>query len=199
MIIIDDIIVSTEVLETYFECDLEVCKGACCVEGESGAPLLDEEKLLIAQAYPKIESLLSLRSRRYISEKGPMYIDDDGDLVTNIICGNECVFALFEEDGSARCAFEKAYTQGQNEVLYKPISCHLFPIRIQPLHQGMALNYMRWKPICEGARRKGKNNSVRLYQFLKEPLIRAFGEAWYDKLLEEAETYFRDKEKSHES
>lgn len=198
MVIIDDIIVSTDVLETYFECDLEACKGACCIEGESGAPILEVEESLICQAYPCIESYLSDENKSYIEQHGLMYTDLDGEMVTNIIKGRECVFTTFEEDGSARCAFEKAYSEGNNDILYKPISCHLFPIRIQQLHSGQALNYFRWKPICEPAREKGRRNGTRLYQFLKEPLIRAYGEEWYGKLLEQAEEYFRDKEERSE-
>lgn len=198
MVIIDDIIVSTDVLETFFECDLEACKGACCIEGESGAPILEVEESLICQAYPCIESYLSVENKSYIEQYGLMYTDLDGEMVTNIIKGRECVFTTFEEDGSARCAFEKAHSEGNNDILYKPISCHLFPIRIQQLHSGQALNYFRWKPICEPAREKGRRNGIRLYQFLKEPLIRAYGEEWYGKLLEQAEEYFRDKEERSE-
>ncbi|MDN4754042.1 DUF3109 family protein [Porphyromonadaceae bacterium W3.11] len=198
MIIIDDVIVSTDVLETYFECDLEACKGACCVEGESGAPILEVEEQLICKAYPSIESYLSQKNKSYIEDRGLMYTDLDGDMVTNIIEGKECVFTTFEKDGSARCAFEKACSEGRNDTLYKPISCHLFPVRVQQLHTGQALNYVRWRPICEPARENGKRNGIRLYRFLEAPLIRAYGEEWYGKLLEEAEEYFRNKEKGDE-
>lgn len=194
MIIVDDVIVSSDVLETYFECDLEACKGACCIEGESGAPLLEVEEGLICQAFSKVEPYLSDKNRAYIEEKGLMYTDSDGDMVTNIIEGRECVFTTFEADGSTRCAFEKAYSEGKNDIIYKPISCHLFPVRVQQLRTGQALNYVRWRPICEPARLKGERNGVRLYRFLEAPLIRAFGEEWYEELLEKAEAYFRDRQ-----
>ena len=195
MIVIDDIIVSREVLEVCFHCDLAACRGACCIEGESGAPVLEEEVQAICDAYPHIEPLLPEENRTYIEEHGLIYTDWDGDLVTNIIDGERCVFTTFEPDGSARCAFEKAYTEGIYRGFYKPISCHLFPIRVQKLRSGLALNYSRWQPICEPARALGKREGVRLYRFLEAPLRRAFGDKWYDELLEVAEEYFRERER----
>lgn len=195
MIVIDDVLVSSEVIETYFTCDLEACKGACCIEGESGAPLIDQEMKPLCMAVPLIENYLPQSNRAYIEGHGLMYEDSDGDMVTQIIDGERCVFTCFECDGSARCAFEKGYSEGKNDVFYKPISCHLFPIRVSVLRDGRhALNYSRWAPICEPARALGEKLGVRVYQFLKEALIRAYGEEWYDKLVEQAELYLAEKE-----
>lgn len=196
MIVVDDIIVSSEVVETYFACDLEACKGACCIEGESGAPIIDQEIEPLCQAATLIMEYLPQSNQEYIEQHGLLYEDSDGDLVTQIIDGGRCVFTCFEEGGAARCAFEKACSEGKNDVLYKPISCHLFPIRVSVLANGKhALNYSRWYPICEPARAFGKRNNVRLFQFLKEPLIRAYGEEWYDKLVEQAQLYLEEKER----
>lgn len=194
MIEIENTIVSTEVIETFFCCDLEKCGGACCIEGESGAPLLEVEKDLICQAYPLVEHLLPQKNKDYIAEHGLMYYDGDGDLVTNIIEGGECVFTCPEKGGSCRCAFEKEYNEGKNDIFYKPISCHLYPIRLTQYTDFIAVNYHRWIPICEPARALGKQLGLRLYKFLKEPLIRAFGEEWYEKLEQEAEAYLNSLE-----
>lgn len=195
MIVVDDVLVSSEVLETYFVCDLEACKGACCIEGESGAPLIDQEMEPLCQAVPHIVEYLPQSNQEYMEEHGLMYQDSDGDMVTQIIEDERCVFTCFEKDGSARCAFEKAYSEGKNDLFYKPISCHLFPIRVSVLSDGRhALNYSRWYPICEPARALGKREGVRVYQFLKDPLIRAYGEEWYDKLVEQATLYLEQKE-----
>lgn len=187
MIVIDDAIVSFDVIETFFCCDLEQCKGACCIEGESGAPLLEIEAPLIEEAYPQVQHLLPPKNLDYIANTGLYYTDSDGDLVTNIIDGRECVFTCTESDGSCRCAFEKEYNEGHNRTIYKPISCHLYPIRLTQYRDFIAVNYHRWQPICEPARALGERLGIRLYQFVKEPLIRAFGEEWYDKLTLAAE------------
>lgn len=214
MIFVGDILISSEVLDTYFCCDLEACKGACCIEGESGAPIAKDEEQQICGAYPQVEYLLPKKNRKYIEQTGLMYEDYDGEMVTNIIEGRECVFTCFESDSSARCAFEKHFTESQarsqkqenkdqdlgaSSLFYKPISCHLFPIRVKELKLGKALNYVRWQPICEPAREKGRREGIRLYEFLREPLIRAFGEEWYEELLEQAELYFRSSEERNES
>lgn len=194
IVLIDEFIVSTEIFDTYFLCDYDKCKGACCIEGEGGAPVERKEQELIIKSYPIIESYLDSESLEYIGKKGILYYDHDGDLVTNIINGGRCVFSIIDGADNCRCAFEKAYSDGYNEVLYKPISCHLYPIRVTRLNSGMiAMNYHRWQPICECAREKGVREHVRLYQFLREPLVRAFGEDFYHKLENEAEKYINGK------
>lgn len=196
---IEETIVSRDVVDVYFACDIEACRGACCVEGESGAPVLPCEKDAICEAFPLVEPLLPKRSMAYIESNGLMYYDDDDDLVTQIVDGRECVFACFERDGSCRCSFEKAHTQGANDIFLKPISCHLYPIRLTKYKNFIAVNYHRWA-ICEAARERGKREGIRLYQFVKEPLIRAFGEEWYEKLDQEAMEYIRrqEREKNNE-
>lgn len=189
---IDDTIVSSEVVDTFFCCDLDACGGACCIEGESGAPLLESEKEAICMAYPMVESYLPKANKEYIERNGLMYYDEDGDLVTNIIKGRECVFTCTESNGSCRCAFEKAYSEGRNKVFYKPISCYLYPIRLTQYKDFVAVNYHKWQ-ICDGALRKGKREGVRLYKFVKKPLIRAFGEEWYEQLDRMAEEYLEQQ------
>ena len=188
MIEVEDTIISRDVIETFFCCDLDACGGACCIEGESGAPVLESEKEAVCMAYPLVEHLIPEKNKQYIESKGLMYYDDDNDLVTNIIGGRECVFTCYESNGSCRCAFEKGFSTGVNEVFYKPISCHLYPIRLTQYRDFIAVNYHRWE-ICEAARTKGEQLGLRLYKFLREPLIKAFGEAWYEKLEHEAELY----------
>lgn len=191
---VGDKLVSSEIFDTFFTCDLDACKGACCIEGESGAPVDESEVEHLCAAFSSIESYLPASNREYIEDHGAMYIDVDGDNVTQIVDGGRCVFTCFEKDGSARCAFEKSYSLGDNRLFYKPISCHLFPIRVTRLRDGReALNYYRWTPICEPARLLGKKLGVRVYQFLKEPLIRAYGNEWYEKLVEQAVLYLEGK------
>lgn len=190
------ILISADVVETYFACDLEACHGACCIEGDSGAPIAPEEQKTLEEAFPLIADLLPESNMDYILDSGLMYTDYDGVLVTNIVEGERCVFTCFEKDGSARCAFEKSYTEGLgNDHFYKPLSCHLYPIRAKQLHDGtVALNYDRWYPICEPARAKGEKEGIRLYQFVKYPLIRAYGQAWYDELESVAQEYLHATE-----
>lgn len=197
MIKVGDVLVSSEVLDTFFYCDLSACHGACCIEGESGAPVANEEQELMRKAFPDIVSYLSDDILEYIAQNGVMYEDEDGDLVTQIVDGEQCVFTCQEIDGGVRCAFEKSWREGRNNVFYKPISCHLFPIRVTKLSNGKeALNYFRWEPICTPARNLGKKKGVRLYQFLREPLVRSYGEKWYNLLVEQAELYLKDTERS---
>lgn len=193
MIEIDDTVISRDVIETYFCCDLEKCGGVCCIEGESGAPLLEIEKDLVCRSFPLVQHHLPKKNIEYIERFGLMYYDSDGDLVTNIINGQECVFTCSEKPGECRCAFEKEYNEGANNIFYKPISCHLYPIRLTYYKDFIAVNYHRWQPICEPARALGKQLGLRLYQFLKEPLIRAFGEEWYEKLERIADKYLQEQ------
>lgn len=191
---VGDVLLSSEIIDTFFCCDLSACGGACCVEGESGAPVLDQEQDLVCETFGLIEPYLDEESRAYIGRTGLMYTDMDGDLVTNIIDGGRCVFTCSEPDGSCRCAFEKAYSEGKNQIFYKPISCHLYPIRMSQVGESIALNYHRWAPICEPARALGGKLGIRLYQFVKEPLIRAFGEEWYGELEQVADEYLKENE-----
>lgn len=185
MIQIKDTLISEDVFETCFVCDLGKCKGMCCVEGDAGAPLTHEEYEAIKDVLPKIWDDLSLKARELIEKQGIAYIDDDGELVTSIIKGRECVFTYFDADGVCRCAIDNAFREGRISV-QKPISCHLYPIRLHKYDEFTALNYDRWS-VCRPALRLGKKTGIKLYQFLKEPLIRKFGEEWYQEVCQIAE------------
>lgn len=172
MLQIDDTIVSLDLLEENFVCDLIKCKGECCVEGDAGAPLEQEEIGKIQEILPLVWDKLSPQSRALIEKQGISYIDDDGEPVTSIVNGRECVFTYFDAQGICKCALEN---------YYKPISCHLYPVRLQKYNGFTAVNYHRWS-ICSCARDKGDALGVPVYQFLKTPLIRKFGEEWYEQL-----------------
>ncbi|MGB4341602.1 MAG: DUF3109 family protein [Dysgonamonadaceae bacterium] len=185
MIQIKDTLISEDIFETCFVCDLGKCKGMCCVEGDAGAPLTHEEYEAIKDVLPEIWDGLSPKARELIEKQGIAYIDDDGELVTSIIKGRECVFTYFDADGVCRCAIDNAFREGKISV-QKPISCHLYPIRLRKYDDFTALNYDRWS-VCRPALRLGKKTGIKLYQFLKEPLIRKFGEEWYQEVCQIAE------------
>ena len=179
VILIDDTLLSTELFDRKFCCDLKACKGACCVEGESGAPLEQDELAEIEAAFPIIRDRLKADSLAVIEREGLHVVDADGDHVTPIVDGKECVYATFDEDGTAKCAFEQAHLAG--EIAWrKPISCHLYPIRVTPLKDLVALNYHQW-PICDAAKSCGAGLNLSVLQFSKAPLIRKFGEAWFEE------------------
>ncbi len=180
MLQIDDTIVSLDVIEKEFLCDLNTCKGICCIEGDAGAPLEEEEIKVIEDILPVIWDDLTDASKAVIEAQGVSYIDEEGEPVTSIVNGAECVFTYTDELGHCKCAIEKAYREGKIDF-YKPISCHLYPIRLQQYNQFLAVNYHRWS-VCQCARECGRRERVPVYKFLKEPLIRRFGEAWYEQL-----------------
>jgi hypothetical protein len=180
MIEIGKTIVSMDVLESKFCCDLDQCKGACCVDGDSGAPLVTEEAELIEQLFPVFEEYLSKENKAEIARQGFSMIDHDGDLVTPIIGKNECVYTFLDENGITFCAIERAYFE-KNTGFRKPISCHLFPIRITEYKRFDGVNYERLK-ICKPGRACGKTNDLPLWKYLREPLIRKYGEEWYSEL-----------------
>lgn len=180
MLQIDDTIISLDLLEEKFVCDLIVCKGACCIEGDDGAPLLKEEIGIIEDLLPLIWDDLTEKSKEVIEKQGVYYIDSDNEPVTSIVNGAECVFTYTDEKGVCKCAIEKAFREGKTDF-YKPISCHLYPVRLQKYNEYTAVNYHRWN-VCNCARKLGKELKVPVYQFLKEPLIRNFGQDWYSQL-----------------
>jgi hypothetical protein len=180
MIQIDKAIISLDVIEEYFLCDLMSCKGACCVEGSSGAPLTDDEAIMIELHYPDFENYMTEESKTETEIQGFSVIDRDGDLVTPLLNNKECVYSYIDESGITKCAIEKAYLEGIIPFR-KPISCHLFPIRITEYDDFDAVNYQKI-PICNSGRICGKENKLPLYKFLKEPLIRKYGEEWYKDL-----------------
>lgn len=189
MLEIQNTLVSLDLIERFFCCDLDKCLGECCIEGDAGAPITEDERQQIEAILPEIFDELSPAAQREIRENGVAYIDQEGDLVTSIVDGRNCVFTCFEPGGMCHCAIERAYRQGRINF-YKPISCHLYPVRLKEYADFTAVNLHRWK-ICRCAEVLGRKLGLRAYQFLKEPLIRRFGQAWYDELALTAEEYLR--------
>ena len=188
---IDDTLVSLDVVERCFLCDLSHCKGQCCVEGDSGAPLEEEELPKLQAALPLIWDDLSPEAQAIIKKQGVAYIDEEGDLVTSIVHGKDCVFTCYDADGVCKCAIEKAYREGKSDF-YKPISCHLYPIRITQYRDFKAVNYHRWA-VCKAAELLGEREKLPVYRFLKEPLIRKFGQEWYEALDECAQEWEKQR------
>jgi len=180
MLQIKDTLISLDLFEQRFCCDLSHCRGACCIEGDSGAPLELEEIAELENALPHIWEDLSDEAKRLIKEQGVAYSDKDGELVTSIVNGKDCVFTCYDNKGICYCAIEKAWISGKISFM-KPVSCHLYPIRVKKYPDYHAVNYQEWS-ICSGARVLGKQKGTPVYQFLKEPLIRKFGHEWYDEL-----------------
>ena len=180
MLQIDDTVISLELLDEHFVCDLGSCKGICCIEGDDGAPLEDAEVKIIEDLLPVIWDDLTEISKEVIRKQGVSYIDDEGEPVTSIVNGAECVFTYTDETGVCKCAIEKAYRAGKTDF-YKPISCHLYPVRLQKYNEFTAVNYHRWN-VCNCARTLGGKSGTPIYRFLREPLIRRFGAAWYEQL-----------------
>ena len=186
MIQIDDKIISTDIFAKHFVCNLTACKGDCCVEGESGAPLEDDETQIIEKIYPVVKPYLSKEAIEEIEKQGKWLVDSDGDKVTPIINGKECVYTYIDGDGICKCAIDKAHQEGLIDFK-KPISCHLYPIRITKYPDFEGLNYHTWD-ICHPACRQGKRLGVPVYKFLKEPIIRKYGEAFYDEMVDVEKT-----------
>ena len=181
MIQVEDKIISMDVFEKQFVCDLNACKGACCVEGDSGAPLTVEEEKKLNTLYEKVKPYMREEGISEIKKRGVSVFDSEGELTTPLVNNRECAFVA-NENGISKCAIEKAYLDEKTDFK-KPISCHLFPIRIKEYKDFDAVNYEELK-ICKPACKCGSELEVPVYAFLKEPLIRKYGEAWYKELLE---------------
>ncbi len=179
MISIDNTIISDDVYKVCFVCDLNKCKGICCVEGDAGAPLEEEEISILEDEIDMIKPYLTKEGLEVIEEEGVFDYDALGNFVTPLIKHRECAFCYFEDD-IAKCAIEKAYEEGKVKF-QKPVSCHLYPIRLQNYNDFDAVNYHKW-PICEKALVNGKRLNVPVYEFLKTPLIRKYGAKWYAEL-----------------
>ncbi len=175
-------LVSEELIKENFICNLEKCKGACCIEGDSGAPLNEDELAILEEIYPKVKPYMTAKGIEAIEQQGTSVKDFEGDYTTTCVDTNkECAYVTWE-DGITKCAIEKAY---EDKVIdwKKPISCHLYPIRLTQYPEFDMLHYDRWS-ICSDACTFGNEHKVKVYQFLKEPLIRKYGEDWYDELEE---------------
>ena len=191
MIQIEDKLISEDIFSEEFVCNLSKCKGACCVEGDIGAPLEKEETKILDKIYPKIKPYLTEAGIKAIEEQGTWVIDpNDGDFVTPMVENKECVYVTFDENGITKCGIEKAYEQGAIDW-QKPISCHLYPIRAQKYSTFEALNYHEWS-ICSDACALGKELEVPVYKFLKTPLIRKYGEEFYKTLSEAADEWKKE-------
>ena len=186
---VGDILISPDIITEYFCCDLDRCKGICCIEGDAGAPVTLDETLSIEDALDTVWNDLSAAAQAVIDKQGVVYNDIEGELVTSIVGGKDCVFTCYD-NGCCLCALEKAYRKGKT-TFCKPISCALYPIRAKKLSNGtIALNYHQWE-VCADARAKGKELQLPVYRFLKEPLLRSFGEEWYHELEEVADEIHR--------
>lgn len=181
MIKVGEVLVSDDIAEKEFVCNLEKCKGACCVEGDFGAPLEENELAILEEIYPAVKPYLSKAGIEVIEKEGTHTVDDEGELCTPIISGRECVYAIYDDKKVLKCGIEQAYLDGKIGFK-KPISCHLYPIRITQKKNFEAVNYHKWH-ICSPACSLGKELQVPLYRFLKDPLIRKYGQTWYDELV----------------
>lgn len=179
MIQIGDTVVSEELLKRRFVCNLDACKGACCIEGDAGAPLNEDELEELDQVFEVVKPYLSDKSIAALEED--LYtVDPDGDFVTQLVDGKECAFVFFDENNISKCAIEQAYLDGKT-TFKKPISCHLFPVRLTKYKSFTAVNYAYWH-ICDDACELGEKLGVKTYEFLREPLVRKFGEEWFNEL-----------------
>ncbi len=180
MIIVDDILVSDEIKEIYFACDLSACKGNCCVAGDAGAPLDEDEISVLEDDIEEIIPNMTQNGVEIIKRTGVFEYDEDGTYVTPLVNEEECAF-VYWENGISFCSIERTYNQGKISF-QKPISCHLYPIRLSNVGHAIAINYHKWD-VCSPALLKGKKIGDPLYRYLKVPLIRKFGSEWYEKLV----------------
>lgn len=180
MFLIQNTLVSLDVIEKEFCCDLDTCRGCCCIEGDAGAPISDEEVAEIEQIMPLLLPEMTKEARAVVEKQGVSYLDPSGERVTSIVNDKDCIFARTDHNGWCYCLIEKAYNAGKIGFK-KPISCHLYPIRLTKVGDYTGVEYHRWD-ICHCARQLGKKLHTPLYQFLREPLVRRFGEAWYAEL-----------------
>lgn len=178
-------IVSEDLLEKDFVCNLAACKGACCIDGDAGAPLELQETKIMQDIYPKIKPFLRQEGIDAIEAQGKFITTEDGEFETPLIDGADCAYVIFDKKGTALCAFEEAYNQGETDWK-KPVSCHLYPVRVKEYSEFSALNYHKWE-ICDAACTLGKELQVPVYKFVKQALIRKFGEDWYMELEKVAE------------
>ncbi len=186
MISVGNTLLSDDVVESYFICDLKNCKGACCVEGELGAPLEMDELKELEKIYDQVEPYLSSEGKKAIKDQGTYIFDYEGEYSTPTIGGKECAYSVYDEKGVLKCGIEKAYLDGKTSFR-KPISCHLYPLRVTAYENYDAINYHRWH-ICDPGCSLGSQLNIPLYKFLKEPLIRKYGKEWYDELEKEIES-----------
>jgi hypothetical protein len=190
MIAIDNTLISEDIIEKKFVCDLNACKGACCVAGDSGAPLDKEELSLLDSILEDVKPYMVKKGIKAITKHGAYVVDHEGDYTTTLVSkGAECAFVFFDEQKIAKCSIEQAYRDGKIKW-QKPMSCHLYPIRIKKLKEYDAVNYDKWD-VCKPACECGKKLDVPVYKFLKEPLIRKYGKEWFKQLEQSAKLYLK--------
>ena len=187
MIQIENTLISDDITTEFFACKIDSCKGACCIEGDGGAPLEEDELGILDDIYPIVKNYMIKSGIDAVEKQGKYLRDEDGDFVTPLVNNKECAYAVFSKSGIIDCAIEKAHTAG--EIDFKmPISCHLYPIRVSENKMNTAVNYHSWS-ICEAGKIMGDLKNIPLYKFAKEPLIRKFGKEWYSQLVYFAENY----------
>lgn len=191
MLQIQDTLVSLDLAERFFCCDIDACLGECCIEGDAGAPITPEEKERIDALMPVLKPRLLPSALNRIEEAGTEYVDEEGDLVTQIVEGRNCVFTSYAPGGVCQCAIECACSAGETGGFRKPSSCALYPVRLTEYPTFTAVNYHRWD-ICRPAEKLGRKLGIRLYQFLKGPLTERFGAEWYAELCEACEAYLAE-------
>ena len=180
MVQIEDTIISEDIFDYDFVCNLDACKGECCVEGVAGAPVEEDEVVIMKEIYPEVAPYLTEKGRKAIEEQGTSIVGEDGEWETPLIDGGECAYVIRDEKGVVLCGIEQAYREGKIDWK-KPISCHLYPIRLKTYPSFVAVNYERWS-ICKDACILGRKLQVPVYKFVREALIRKFGEEWYEQL-----------------
>lgn len=199
MILIQDTIVSLEILEKEFCCDIDHCKGCCCIEGDAGAPVTEEEEQLLSAMLPDLLPQMTKQAREVVEKQGIAYNDPSGERVLSIVNDKDCIFARTDHNGWCYCLIERLSssealqqqsdpTAKRSSIFKKPISCHLYPIRLTKVGNLTGVEYHRWD-ICHSSRQLGHKLHLPLYKFLKEPLIRRFGQDWYDELCLTAEEW----------
>lgn len=191
MLQIQHTLVSLDLIEKFFVCDLDACLGACCIEGDAGAPVTESESQNLKEMWHMVKDDMAPRAVEAVMEEGVTYRDPDGDLVTQIVDGRDCVFTCYAPGGKCLCALEKAFREKKMEDI-KPISCRLYPVRIKEYEGFTAVNFHKWK-ICKPAETKGRQLKVRAYEFLKGPLTARFGKEWYEELELTAKEYLKQK------
>jgi len=190
MIAIDKTLISEDLLDKKFVCDLNACKGACCVAGDSGAPLEKEELPILDSILEQVKPYMVKKGIKAVEKHGSYVIDSDGDYTTTLVSpGAECAFVFFDENKIAKCAIEQAFYDGKINWK-KPISCHLYPVRITKHKEYDAVNYDKWS-ICKPACECGAKLDVPVYKFLKEPLTRKYGKEWFKQLEQSAKLYLK--------
>ncbi|MEC7945268.1 MAG: DUF3109 family protein [Bacteroidota bacterium] len=189
MIEIDDKIISDDILEEQFVCDLSQCKGACCVEGDAGAPLEKEEINILEEIYPVVKSEMRQQGIDAVEKEGLYYLDDFGEPVTTLVNNKECAFVVFDKNNIAKCAIEISSRKNKTDFI-KPISCHLYPIRVKEYEGFQGINLHKWH-ICEPACECGKDLKIPVFKFLKEPIIRKWGVEFFNQLNHVFEQFFR--------